>query len=144
MRTRSSAAIVVITRNEGLELRRTVDNLLDTAPLGSDLIVIDDASTDDSTEFLSGYNAVQTERLAAPLGIARARNLGASMTEAPYVIFSDAHVRVQSSCIAALCEQLANPEVGVVAPAIEDLENPGFRGYGRVSKESFVSQRVRQ
>jgi len=41
-------SVVVISRNEGRELKRTVENLDDTLPAGGEIIVIDDGSKDGS------------------------------------------------------------------------------------------------
>jgi len=41
-------SVVVISRNEGGELRRTVENFDDTLPAGSEIVVVDDGSTDGS------------------------------------------------------------------------------------------------
>ena len=49
-------SVVVISLNEGESLRRTVDNLRDTLPSESEIIVVDDSSTDGSSGFLDdGY-----------------------------------------------------------------------------------------
>ena len=41
-------SVIVVTRNEGAELRRTVENLRDTLPARSEIVIVDDASTDGS------------------------------------------------------------------------------------------------
>ena len=46
-------SVVVISRNEGRELKRTVENFDDTLPAGGEIIVIDDGSTDDSANHLA-------------------------------------------------------------------------------------------
>src|SRR5882724_12371168 len=69
-------SIVVIARDEGAELRRTVENLRDTLPEGSEIVVVDDGSRDGCARFLNGRrNGIRLVRTAG-LGVARARNLG--------------------------------------------------------------------
>src|SRR3954471_11125573 len=46
----TSISVVVISRNEGRDLQRTVQNLDDTLPAGAEIIVIDDGSTDRSAD----------------------------------------------------------------------------------------------
>src|SRR5256885_860886 len=47
-RMRNKISVVVISRNEGRELKRTVENYDDTLPAGSEIVGIDDGSTDGS------------------------------------------------------------------------------------------------
>ena len=48
-------SVIVVTRNEGAELRRTVENLRDTLPARSEIVIVDDGSTDGTTELLTQY-----------------------------------------------------------------------------------------
>src|SRR5438128_592847 len=70
-------SVVVISRNEGRELERTVENFDDTLPSGAEIIVIDDGSTDRSADrVMPRRGRVRVQRIANH-GVARARNLGA-------------------------------------------------------------------
>jgi glycosyltransferase involved in cell wall biosynthesis len=130
----TSLSVVVISLNEGESLRRTVDNLRDTLPPQSEIIVVDDGSRDGSVDFLSdGYSGVTLLRPAERLGVARARNFGAQRATGDVLVFSDAHVRTPEGWSAPLLELLARPSVGAVAPAIGMMqaEGPGSTGYGQ-------------
>ena len=130
----TSLSVVVISLNEGESLRRTVDNLRDTLPPQSEIIVVDDGSTDGSVGFLSdGYPGVTLLRPEERLGVARARNFGAQHATGDVLVFSDAHVRTPEGWSAPLLELLARPNVGAVAPAIGMMqpEGPGSTGYGQ-------------
>jgi len=49
-------SVVIISRNEGAELRATVTNFLETLPENQrELIVLDDGSTDGSSAFLEAF-----------------------------------------------------------------------------------------
>jgi len=81
-------SIIVVTRNEGAELRRTVENLRDTLPARSEIVIVDDASTDGST-------ARFRRAVKAPgIGVARARNLGAAQSKGDILVFADGHIRL--------------------------------------------------
>ena len=127
-------SVIVISLNEGESLRRTVDNLLATLPDSSEIIVVDDGSTDQSTGFLSeGYAGVTLVRPPRRLGVAGARNFGASHANGDVLVFSDAHVEAPPGWADALLEVLARPEVGAVAPAISTMRPAAVEctGYGQ-------------
>jgi glycosyltransferase involved in cell wall biosynthesis len=127
-------SVVVISLNEGEFLRRTVDNLRDTMPPESEIIVVDDGSTDGSVSFLNdGYPGVTLLRPAERLGVARARNFGARQAKGDVVVFSDAHVLAPEGWSGPLVDLLARPEIGAVAPAIGMMQAAGAEstGYGQ-------------
>ncbi len=127
-------SVVVISLNEGESLRRTVDNLRETLPPESEIIVVDDGSTDGSVSFLSdGYPDVTLLRPEERLGVARARNFGARQAKGDVLVFSDAHVLAPEDWSGPLVDLLARPEIGAVAPAIGMMQSGGAEstGYGQ-------------
>jgi glycosyltransferase involved in cell wall biosynthesis len=123
-------SVVIITRNEGPELRATVGNILETLPSDQrDLVVVDDGSTDDSTAFLK--NLPEVKLLRSPeQGVARARNFGASHATGDVILFADSHVRAPDGWHAPLVEALRDERVGAVAPGIYSITEPERRGFG--------------
>jgi glycosyltransferase involved in cell wall biosynthesis len=139
----TSLSAVVISLNEGESLRRTVDNLRDTLPPQSEIIVVDDGSTDGSVDFLGdGYPGVMLLRPAERLGVARARNLGARHATGDVLVFSDAHVRVPEGWSGSLLELLDRPNVGAVAPAIGMMQPAAAASTGYGQKWSDASLAV--
>src|SRR5579884_451201 len=113
-RTGSRISVVVISRNESNELKRTVENYDDTLPAGAEIVVIDDGSTDGSV------NGLRTRRGRIGLhrvknyGVARARNFGASKARGDVIVYSDAHVRLDRDWWRPMLDVLENPKVGGV------------------------------
>lgn len=126
-------SLVVIARNEGVQLRRTVENLLPTLPDSSEIVVVDDGSEDGSADFLATRRGnVRLFRTRA-IGVARARNYGARRTRGDILVFADAHIRVEPGWWQPFARALENPSVGAVAPAILDFDQSSPRsttGYG--------------
>ncbi len=123
-------SIVIISRNEGSELAATVDNLRETVPPSRrELIVVDDGSTDGSTAFLEDASDVTLLR-SERLGVAKARNFGASHASGDIVLFADAHVRAPQHWFEPLVDALRDPSVGAAAPGIYSLTEPQRRGFG--------------
>ena len=125
-----TVSVVIITRNEGTELRATVTNVLETLPREQrQLIVVDDGSTDDSSAFLIGVPEVRV--LYSPgLGVARARNLGAESATGDVILFVDAHVRAPAGWYEPICEALRDERVGSVAPGVSSMSSPERCGFG--------------
>jgi GT2 family glycosyltransferase len=123
-------SVVTITRNEGPELEATLRNLRETAPPGQvQWIVVDDASTDDSTGFLDSLPDVAVLR-SPGLGVARARNFGAEHASGDIILFADAHVRAPQDWHLPIIDALRDKRVGAVAPGIYSLARPECRGFG--------------
>ena len=87
-----SVSIVIVTHNRALELLRTVESALHL-PERPPVIVVDNASTDDSVARLHrDFPSVCVRCLPSNIGAA-ARNIGAREARTPYVAFCDDDVR---------------------------------------------------
>jgi glycosyltransferase involved in cell wall biosynthesis len=134
--SQTSISIIVVSLNEGKQLRRTVDNLQSVLPPGGELIVVDDGSTDGSTGFLrkksSAYRGVRLVR-SGKAGLSKARNYGARQAMGEIVVFADAHIQVSPVEWWRPVEKLlANPKIGAVGPAVSAMGEPECVGYGQV------------
>jgi len=128
--TLDTISVVIITRNEGDELRTTVDGLRRTIPARSrEIIVVDDGSTDGSTACLEDCADVRLFRTDR-VGVANARNFGASQAGGDVILFSDAHMRLPRHWRRALIEPLETARIGATAPGVYSLTEPERRGFG--------------
>jgi glycosyltransferase involved in cell wall biosynthesis len=121
-------SVVVISRNEGKELRLTVENFDDTLPSGAEIVVIHDGSTDGSADrVVTRRGRIKLHRVKNH-GAARARNLGAEEARGNVIVFADAHIRLNPFWWRPMLEILEDPKVGGVAPAIVGYRNarPGY------------------
>ena len=133
-------SVVVISRNEGGELKRTVENFDDTLPAGSEIIVIDDGSTDNSAALVARRRGRIKLHRVERYGVARARNYGARHARGDVIVYADAHLRLDPYWWRPLVEVLENPRVGGVAPAIAGYRD-GPIGYGLTFKDSKLEVR---
>src|ERR1019366_3705814 len=115
-------SVLVVTRNEGAELRRTVENLRDTLPARSEIVIVDDASTDGSTA--SFRRAIKTSGIS----VARARNLGAAQSKGALLVFADGHIRLDKLWWQPVADIVEDRQVAAVAPGVTHL--PAGRGCG--------------
>jgi GT2 family glycosyltransferase len=93
-----SVSIIVPVYNNPQELRECLSALLASAGPGSEIIVVDDASTDD-TPAVAAQMGVQVLRLAENSGPAAARNYGASQAQGEILFFVDADVIVAPDAV---------------------------------------------
>jgi len=122
--------VIVVARNERTHLRRTVENLLDTVPTGTDLLVVDDESADGCCRFLASKRAPARLVRAGGLGVAGARNLGAARSRGEVLIFCDAHLWLDKDWWRPLAERAADPRTGGASPLIVDADEPRRIGGG--------------
>lgn len=139
----NSISVVIACHNEEGYLQRTVDSLLANLPHRTEIIVVDDQSTDGCCSFLSEfgsrYGAVYLARSTARLGVSAARNFGARHARGEVLVFCDAHVEVPPGWSGPLLSALTDPAAGAVMPAIGALDSQDYAlGYGiRFSNSSL-------
>jgi len=122
-------SLVIPSLNESW-LRRTVENLDPTLPPCSEIIVVDDGSTDGSTDFLIGASGRVQLIHAGQVGVAKARNFGARASRGKNIVFADAHLSVEAGWCERLIGLLANPSVGAVSAAVTDMFQTDRVGVG--------------
>jgi GT2 family glycosyltransferase len=128
-------SVIVVALNEGEDLRRTVENLASRMPRSSEIVVVDDCSTDGSSDFLltGGHMSFTLLRSGVRMGVARARNFAAEHARGNILVFSDAHVFVPHDCFDPLLAELSDERVGAVGPGIAIMgQTPATQaGYGQ-------------
>jgi glycosyltransferase involved in cell wall biosynthesis len=89
---------VIPFHNEGDEIEKTVANIRQTAGYDIDIVLVNDASTDefDYLAVAERYNAAYFHNQER-LGVAGSRTLGAAQVSTPFLILLDGHVRFYSN-----------------------------------------------
>ncbi|MFN0102422.1 MAG: glycosyltransferase [Bryobacteraceae bacterium] len=123
-------SMVVISRNEGRDLRDTIENLEDTLPGNAEIVVVDDGSTDDSAGFLKRRRGRVCLFRTEGRGVAKSRVFGAAQATGDVLIFADAHLGLDPHWWKPMLDQLENPSVGAVAPGIAKLPPTKVAGWG--------------
>jgi len=123
-------SVVIVSRNEGEMLQKTVRSILKYLPANGEIVVVDDFSSDGSSDRVKIDERVSVLRLTRHTGAPIGRNLGAARAHGNIIIFADAHVSVPAGWFEGLADALSPSLVGAVGPAICDMADPSAKGYG--------------
>ena len=107
-------SVIIPTRNRCAHLPRAVES---ARCAGSDveIIVVDDASTDQTPEVCERWDNVRYIRLHRRLGTGGARNVGIIASSSPYISFlDDDDVRLPNSIDVQVESLVARPEAGMI------------------------------
>lgn len=129
----STVSVIIPTVNEGENLRTTVEGLQATVQCGYEIVVVDNGSTDGSSDFIQGENGnshLHLLRTGERLGVSGARNTGAEQAWGETLIFVDAHMKFPLGWVLPLLDVLEQPNVGVAAPGINAWGAPEIKGFG--------------
>lgn len=107
--------VIVPTYNRAELVTRSVTSVLDQVFVDLEMIVVDDGSSDDSVERLSGIedDRVRLER-QDHAGANAARNLGASLARGTLLVFLDSDDELLPGCLAAFANA-CDEDVGLVS-----------------------------
>jgi glycosyltransferase involved in cell wall biosynthesis len=135
-----AVTVVVTLYNYGRFIEQCLTSVLSSDPVagGCEIVVVDDASTDDSTA------AVERVMVGAPMpvllvrkhlntGLAEARNAGLELARAPHVFILDADNWVYPSCLRTLHEALGGTSYAAAYGIVRRFDDDTGEGVGLVS-----------
>lgn len=104
-------SVVVCTRNRSTQLKRCLDSLLQQRVLPSEIIIVDNAPTDDATEVLAKkYDCVVYVK-EPRLGLDIARNTGARVAKSSIVAYTDDDVIFHPLWVFNVWQSFQNPKI---------------------------------
>ncbi|HYP40608.1 MAG TPA: glycosyltransferase [Chloroflexia bacterium] len=113
------AGIIIVSDNSRLHLEKCLTSLLHTVGLDSEVIVVDNASTDGSAEFIAEqFPWVTLIRNASKEGLAAAHKRGIAESTGRYVVMLDPACEVTPGWLGLLLTPLEPDEHGVAADAL--------------------------
>ncbi|KZE54633.1 glycosyl transferase family 2 [Brevibacillus parabrevis] len=127
-------SIIIPVKNEGDNVRTTITSLVNARTnMTYEVIVVDDASTDNGCHFLRNQENPSNIKLITTEGIgaAAARNLGVDHAQGRFLIFCDAHLAFENFWIDRMLELILTKKADGVAPGIASMTEPHKIGYGQ-------------
>ena len=132
---------IIVNFNAGKLLRACVDSLL-SCPLNIEIIVVDNASEDDSLNAVVGLPNVQIIRNIANLGFATGCNVGVKRSTAPILLFLNPDCTFEPDALVKLLGIMRKGEqvgmVGGLLVNVDNTEQPGGRRAIPTPWRSFV------
>lgn len=108
-------SIVILTRNRKNFLKQCLDSIISRTSLDYEIIVVDNASTDGTTELLQNYPKVIHLKLPENIGVI-ARNKGFEIAKGEYVAQIDDDVVMMPNWLENSLKYFDDPKVGMCGP----------------------------
>ena len=139
----ATLSLIISSLDEGAGLHETLRSVFAGSGTPAETVVVDDGGSDGSCAVLErdewrarGVRVHHTERR----GVAAARNTGARLSQGTYLLFLDAHCRLERDCLARLHAALTAEPGVILAPALCDV---GSTAYGCGARLIDAGLRVR-
>ena len=141
-----AVAVIIPTFNHARYVARAVQSVLDQTHRPAEVIVVDDGSSDNTSEVLASFGSRIRAVRQENRGVAAARNLGAKLSTSPLLAFLDADDAWHLTKLERQVERLAaEPGIGLVNCGLEEVDETGRTlGYraeglgGWVARELFL------
>jgi glycosyltransferase involved in cell wall biosynthesis len=125
--TRPSVSVVIPCFNQGLFLRDALDSVFHQTLQPTEVLVVDDGSTDATSVIAGACPGVRCVR-QPNLGLARARNRGLRETSGEFLVFLDADDRLLPEALAiGVAELQARPGCAFVFGRCDRIDRSGHR-----------------
>ena len=120
-------SVIIPTYNAAPTLLPLIESLLATSREDIEIIVVDDASTDDTAAMLQRFPQIQYERQEVNRGPAAARNAGARVARGEWLLFTDSDTEFASDTFAKIDHAVASrPLDALVGSYAGEPANDGF------------------
>ena len=127
--------IVIVNWNAGLLVKECIDSIIKyKGALVSKIVVVDNNSSDDSSNFLDNYTEVNLIRASENLGFSKACNLGASYCDAEFILFLNPDTQLHVSTLSNVhhfMHKKKNAKVGICGVQLYDENGQVARSCSR-------------
>lgn len=123
---RVKASVILVSYNSHMDLERCLPGLVESLPSDAEIIVVDNASSDGSAEYVRSNDMdIILACSSSNLGYGGANNLAARLARGQYLVFLNPDTVVRPHWLEALLAAFeSNPNAGLVTPSILLLDEP--------------------
>jgi hypothetical protein len=139
LRRARGASIIISSYNYGRYLRETIDSALNQTYADTEVIVVDDGSTDNSADIITKYNGRIISILKTNGGQASALNVGASVSRGAVLFFVDSDDILLPSAVEQAVECFSEPAVVKVHWPLRVVDADG-RDMGRLIPDPVLPE----
>lgn len=119
------ASVIVVNYNGLMYMEPLLSSLRRTLPDDSEVILVDNQSTDGSAEFVAAnFPEVKLIRSYKNLGFGGGNNLGVEQASGEYLVFINPDTTAEDGWLSPLLEPLADPQVGMTTSRIMMANDP--------------------
>lgn len=118
---RQSVTVILCVHNEAFLLADRLINILDSAPTGTEIIVVSDGSTDDTDAIARSFldRGVRLVVQSPRQGKGQAINAGMAIANGSIAVLTDANATFDSGAIGKLIRTFADPSVCIASGALK-------------------------
>jgi N-acetylglucosaminyl-diphospho-decaprenol L-rhamnosyltransferase len=145
----SSLSVVIVTHNSRGEIAACLGSVLaQTGSLATDVVVVDNASTDDTVAVVRGsFPSVRVIDVPQNAGFARANNLGAARARGAFLLLLNPDTVVRDAAVERLLGALeAHPDAAIAGPRLVDSAGdpelsfgPALTPWGELKQKTLLS-----
>jgi GT2 family glycosyltransferase len=118
-------SIVIPTYNKRTLVEELVRSILNSDITDYEIIVVDNASPDNTSEYLQGlFQNLRIIKLERNTGVTGGRNAGALEARGRYILFLDHDLTIDRKCISFLLDSAQKQEVGAAGPIVYYYADP--------------------
>lgn len=128
-------SLILPVKNEGINVKNTIESALNVkTDYPFELVIVDDASTDECCGFLESYEGDERIRwiTAEGIGATSTRNLGAEQAKGEFLVFCDAHLFFEDWWLDRMLAPIRAGVADAVNPGIASTHSPNQIGYGEM------------
>ena len=115
-------SVITVTYNNEDVINDYLTSLLGNLPLNSEIIIIDNNSTDQTREILKLKENIKLIENKENMGFSKGCNLGAKQANGEYLFFLNPDTKILDNTLNKLVEYLEeNQDVGIVAPQLVEF-----------------------
>ena len=119
-------SVIIPLYNKAPYVQKTVESILEQTFGDYELIIIDNGSTDGSSEIVAGFTdpRIRIVRLEKNVGVSNARNKGVELSTAPYITFLDADDWWEPTFLEEMAGLIArHPDAGIYGTGYYIVKN---------------------